>query len=201
MRLIRSKGVGVFFVTQNPLDIPDTVLGQLGNRVQHAMRAYTPKEHKAIRVAAQTFRTNPNLDTEKAFTQMGVGEALVSTLQEKGVPGMVDLTLIRPPTSRIGPITAAERKDVRSRSPVGTRYDQTLDRESAEEVLQARADKAAEAAEKAAAKAGKEKSPARTSRSGRQSPTEAAVKSFLRSMSTTLGREIMRGILGVIKKR
>ena len=200
VRLIRSKGVGVYFVTQNPLDIPDTVLGQLGNRIQHAMRAYTPREQKAIRVAAQTFRTNPNLDTERAFTQMGVGEALVSTLQEKGVPGVVDHTLIRPPTSRIGPITAAERKEVRSRSPVGTRYDQTLDRESAEEVLQARAENAAEAAEKAATEAEKEKPKAKSGRSRRQTPTEAAVKSFLRSMSTTLGREIMRGILGVIKK-
>jgi len=201
VRLIRSKGVGVFFVTQNPLDVPDTVLGQLGNRVQHAMRAYTPREQKAIRVAAQTFRSNPNLDTEKAFTQMGVGEALVSTLQAKGVPGMVDHTLIRPPTSRIGPITDAERKDIRSRSPIGSRYDETLDRESAEEVLQARADKAAKAAEEAEAREVSEKKSSKPKRSSsRQSPTEAAVKSFLRSMSTTLGREIMRGILGVIKK-
>ncbi len=202
VRLIRSKGVGVFFVTQNPLDVPDTVLGQLGNRIQHAMRAYTPREQKAIRVAAQTFRTNPNLDTERAFTQMGVGEALVSTLEAKGVPGIVDHTLIRPPTSRIGPITAAERKDIRSRSPIGTRYDETLDRESAEEVLGARAEKAAKAAEKAASSKKSQKqgsSPKKTS-SRRQSPTEAAVKSFLRSMSTTLGREIMRGILGAIKK-
>ncbi len=202
VRLIRSKGVGVFFVTQNPLDVPETVLGQLGNRIQHAMRAYTPREQKAIRVAAQTFRTNPNLDTETAFTQMGVGEALVSTLEAKGIPGIVDHTLIRPPTSRIGPITAAERKDVRSRSPIGKRYDETLDRESAEEVLGARAEKAAKAAGKAASSKESQKqgsSPKKTS-SRRQSPTEAAVKSFLRSMSTTLGREIMRGILGAIKK-
>ncbi len=189
VRLIRSKGVAVFFVTQNPLDVPDTVLGQLGNRIQHAMRAYTPREQKAIRVAAQTFRSNPKLDTEKAFTQMGVGEALVSTLQARGVPGVVDRTLIRPPTSRIGPITDQERSDVRSRSPVGSRYDEMLDRESAAEVLQARAEKVRS-----------ESKPAKR-RSTRQSPTEAAVKSFLRSMSTTLGREIMRGILGVIKKR
>jgi len=204
VRLIRSKGVGVFFITQNPLDIPETVLGQLGNRLQHAMRAYTPKEQKAIRVAAQTFRTNPNLDTETAFTQMGVGEALVSTLQAKGVPGIVDRTLIRPPTSRIGPISEQERTEVRSRSPVGSRYDETLDRESAAEVLQKRAEKAsqeaqqAEQAEAAEEQASKKKPAPR--RSTRQSPTEAAVKSFLRSMSTTLGREIMRGILGVIKK-
>jgi len=189
VRLIRSKGVGVFFVTQNPLDVPDTVLGQLGNRIQHAMRAYTPREQKAIRVAAQTFRSNPKLDTEKAFTQMGVGEALVSTLQARGVPGIVDRTLIRPPTSRIGPITDQERSDVRSRSPVGSRYDEMLDRESAAEVLQERAEKERS-----------ETKPAKP-RSTRQSPTEAAVKSFLRSMGTTLGREIMRGILGVIKKR
>ena len=202
VRLIRSKGVGVYFVTQNPLDVPDTVLGQLGNRFQHAMRAYTPREQKAIRVAAQTFRSNPNLDTEKAFTQMGVGEALVSTLQPKGIPSMVDRTLIRPPTSRIGPVTDQERHDVRSRSPVGNRYDETLDRESAAEMLQERAEKAAQKAQQAEAAAEKEQSktqPAKR-RSTRQSPTEAAVKSFLRSMSTTLGREIMRGILGVIKK-
>ena len=202
VRLIRSKGVGVFFVTQNPLDVPDTVLGQLGNRFQHAMRAYTPREQKAIRVAAQTFRSNPNLDTEKAFTQMGVGEALVSTLQPKGIPSMVDRTLIRPPTSRIGPVTDQERQDVRSRSPVGSRYDEMLDRESAAEMLQERAEKAARNAQQAESAAEKEQSktqPAKR-RSTRQSPTEAAVKSFLRSMSTTLGREIMRGILGVIKK-
>jgi DNA helicase HerA-like ATPase len=201
VRLIRSKGVAVFFVTQNPLDIPDTVLGQLGNRIQHAMRAYTPREQKAIRVAAQTFRSNPNLDTEKAFTQMGVGEALVSTLQAKGVPGIVDRTLIRPPTSRIGPVTKQERAETRSHSPVGSRYDATLDRESAAEVLQERAEKAARVAQQAEAAAEKEQ-PSRPAkrRSTRQSPTEAAVKSFLRSMSTTLGREIMRGILGVIKK-
>jgi DNA helicase HerA-like ATPase len=203
VRLIRSKGVGVFFVTQNPLDVPDTVLGQLGNRIQHAMRAYTPREQKAIRVAAQTFRSNPNLDTEKAFTQMGVGEALVSTLQAKGVPGIVDHTLIRPPTSRIGPVTEQERHDVRSRSPVGSRYDEALDRESAAEVLQERAENAARAAQQAETAAEQELSKSKPSRrrSTRQSPTEAAVKSFLRSMSTTLGREIMRGILGVIKKR
>ena len=197
VRLIRSKGVGVYFVTQNPLDVPDTVLGQLGNRVQHAMRAFTPREQKAIRVAAQTFRSNPRLDVETAFTQMGVGEALVSTLQARGVPGIVDRTLIRPPTSRIGPITPEERAVVRSRSPVGARYDQPLDRESAAEMLQERASKAAEAARQSEAQ---ESAPARRS-GNRQSATEAAVKSFLRSAGTTLGREIMRGILGVIRKR
>ena len=201
VRLIRSKGVGVFFVTQNPLDVPDTVLGQLGNRIQHAMRAYTPREQKAIRAAAQTFRSNPALDTEQAFMQMGVGEALISTLQAKGVPGMVDRTLIRPPTSRIGPINAEERSAVRARSPIGSHYEKPLNRESAQEVLQARAEKLAREAEQESA--GKpQEAPARTKRGNtRQTPTEAALKSFLRSMSTTLGREIMRGILGVIKKR
>ena len=197
VRLIRSKGVGVFFVTQNPLDVPDTVLGQLGNRIQHAMRAYTPREQKAIRAAAQTFRENPRLDIEKAFMQMGVGEALISTLQEKGVPGMVEQTLIRPPTSRIGSISQQERSDVRSRSPIGKRYDESLDRESAAEVLQKRAENQAKEAEKTQEREKKE--PAKR-RSNRQSAGEAAVKSFLRSMSSMLGREIMRGILGVVKK-
>ncbi len=197
VRLIRSKGVGVFFVTQNPLDVPDTVLGQLGNRIQHAMRAYTPREQKAIRAAAQTFRANPGLDVEKAFMQMGVGEALVSTLQLKGVPGMVDQVLIRPPTSRIGPISDQERKDVRSRSPVGDRYDESLDRESAAEILQKRAEKLAKEAEKA--QKSTSKAPAKR-RSNRQSAGEAAWKSLLRSMGTIMGREIMRGVLGAVKR-
>jgi len=196
VRLIRSKGVGVFFVTQNPLDIPDTVLGQLGNRIQHAIRAYTPKDLKAVRAAAQTFRGNPNLDVEKVFTEMGVGEALVSTLQLKGIPGMVDRSLIRPPTSRIGPISAEERAAVRSRSPVGGRYDTALDRESASEVLLKRAENKAREVEAVS----KKEAPARKRKSTRQSSGEAAVKSFLRSMSSMLGREIMRGILGAIKK-
>jgi DNA helicase HerA-like ATPase len=200
VRLIRSKGVGVYFVTQNPADLSDDVLGQLGNRIQHAMRAYTPREKKAIRVAAQTFRSNPDLDIEDAFMQMGVGEALVSTLEARGVPAMVDRTLIRPPESRIGPASAEEVAAVRSRSPVGDRYDTALDRESAAEVLQARAEKKArEAAETRRTEDADKPSKARR-RSTRQSPTEAAVKSFLRSVSNVLGREISRGILGAIKK-
>ena len=110
MRLIRSKGVGVYFVTQNPLDVPETVLAQLGNRVQHALRAYTPREQKAVRTAADTFRPNPDFDCAKAITQLGIGEALVSTLEEKGIPSMVQRTLIRPPASRLGPITPQERQ-------------------------------------------------------------------------------------------
>jgi DNA helicase HerA-like ATPase len=200
VRLIRSKGVGVYFVTQNPADLSDDVLGQLGNRIQHAMRAYTPREKKAIRIAAQTFRSNPDLDIESAFMQMGVGEALVSTLEARGVPGIVDRTLIRPPESRIGPASEEEIAAVRSRSPVDKRYDEPLDRESAAEVLQARAVKKAqqEAEARTDANAAKPAKPRR--RSTRQSPTEAAVKSFLRSVSNVLGREISRGILGAIKK-
>lgn len=201
VRLIRSKGVGVYFVTQNPLDVPDSVLGQLGNRIQHALRAYTPRDQKAVRAAAQTFRSNPLIDVEKVITEMGVGEALVSMLEAKGVPGIVDRCLIRPPTSRIGSITDSERAEVRSRSPVGASYDKMLDRESASEVLLKRAEKAAEEADfKAGTKSQGQPEPGSRRSSNRQSSTEAAVKSFLRSMSTTLGREIMRGILGAIKK-
>ena len=147
VRLIRSKGVGVFFVTQNPIDIPEEVAGQLGNRVQHALRAFTPRDQKAIRAAAQTFRTNPDLDVEEAITQLRVGEALVSTLMEDGAPSVVQRTLIKPPHSRLGPVTAKERAIVRSISPVEGKYDTAVDRESAEEVLLAKAVDAAATAE------------------------------------------------------
>lgn len=139
VRLIRSKGVGVYFVTQNPLDVPETVLAQLGNRVQHALRAYTPREQKAVRTAAETFRPNPDFDCAQAITQLGTGEALVSTLEDKGIPSMVQRTLIRPPSSRQGPITPQERKAVMQQSPVLGDYDQTVDRESAFEMLRKRA--------------------------------------------------------------
>jgi len=135
VRLIRSKGVGIYFVTQNPLDVPDSVLGQLGNRVQHALRAYTPRDQKAVKVAAETFRPNPAFSTLEAITQLGVGEALVSTLEPKAVPSMVERTLIRPPSSRIGPVTEAERRQILATSPVALTYDKTVDRESAYEVL------------------------------------------------------------------
>eukprot|EP00913_Durusdinium_trenchii_P021390 g20103.t1 len=131
VRLIRSKGVGVYFVTQNPLDVPETVLAQLGNRVQHALRAYTPREQKAVKTAAETFRPNPDFDCAEAITQLGTGEALVSTLQAKGVPSMVERTLIRPPSGRIGPLTDAERLAVMDKSPVLGVYDDDVDRESA----------------------------------------------------------------------
>ena len=140
VRLIRSKGVGVYFVTQNPLDVPETVAGQLGNRVQHALRAYTPREQKAVRAAAETFRPNPKLNTSQVITELGVGEALVSTLEDKGVPSMVQRTLIRPPAAQIGPITPEQRKALIQNSPVFGRYDDAIDRESAYEMLTKRAE-------------------------------------------------------------
>ena len=146
VRLIRSKGVGVFFVTQNPIDIPAEVAGQLGNRVQHALRAFTPKDKKAIRAAADTFRINPDLDVEEAITELRVGEALVSTLLDDGAPSVVQRTLIKPPRSRLGPVTKKERAIIQSISPVEGKYDEEVDRESAEEVLLAKASDAAETA-------------------------------------------------------
>src|SRR5437868_3571070 len=130
VRLIRSEGVGVYFVTQNPLDVPESVLGQLGNRVQHARRSYTPKDERAIRAAADTFRTNPAVDVATAITELKTGEALVSVLDDKGAPTPVERTLVRPPCSRIGPLTAQERTVIRSMSPIGTKYDAVVDRES-----------------------------------------------------------------------
>ena len=153
VRLIRSKGVGVYFVTQNPLDIPDTVSRQLGNRIQHALRAFSPLEQKAVKAAATTFRANPAFDTEKAIMELGTGEALVSTLDEKGQPSMVQRTLVRPPNSRVGPITDAELKAVMRASPVAGVYDETVDRESASEILQKRtAEQGSAAAEQKDAK-------------------------------------------------
>ncbi len=191
VKLIRSKGVGIYFVTQNPLDIPDDVLSQLGNRVQHALRAFTPRDQKAVRAAAQTFRSNPNLDTEKTITEMGVGEALVSTLEDKGTPGIVQRTLICPPTSRIGPATDSEKAALLKNSPLAGRYDDVVDRQSAYEKLRARIDKAAEETEKIA--------PKKKGRS-RQSIGEAMAKSVARSIGSQLGRQIVRGILGSLFK-
>jgi uncharacterized protein len=140
VRLIRSKGVGVYFVTQNPADLPDTVLAQLGNRVQHALRAYTPREAKAVKIAAETFRPNPAFDTGTVITELGVGEALVSTLGDGGVPGIVHRTLVRPPAARVGPVTDAERAELMAASPLRGRYDTEVDRESAYELLTGRAE-------------------------------------------------------------
>jgi len=196
VRLIRSKGVGVYFITQNPLDVPDTVLGQLGNRIQHALRAYTARDQKAVRAAAETFRSNPALDTEQAITQLGVGEALVSMLDAKGIPSVVDRCLIRPPCSRIGPASAPERQAVVSASGFAARYDQEIDRESAAEVLLARAQEVARKAERAAEKQAR----APKGRGRRESSGEAMTKSLARSFGTQLGRALMRGLMGVLKK-
>jgi hypothetical protein len=191
VRLIRSKGVGVYFVTQNPADIPDAVLGQLGNRMQHALRAFTPKEMKAIRAAAQSFRPNPAFDTETAIGELGVGEALVSVLDDAGAPTVVERTLIRPPTCRLGPLTTAERQACISASPLAGRYDQAVDRESAHEILARRA------AERAATKP-----PAKTPRSrGRQGIAETFAKDMARSVGRQLGNALVRGLLGSLLRR
>ncbi len=195
VRLIRSKGVGVYFVTQNPLDIPETVLAQLGNRIQHALRAYTPRERKAVRVAADSFRSNPQLDTLQAITDLGVGEALVSTLDEKGRPGMVQRTLICPPRGQIGPITPAQRRALMARSLVSGVYEKTIDRESAYEILKARAERAA-----AEARQEEERKPARRSR-GRQTVMESFLKSAARAIGSQVGRQLIRGVLGSLLGR
>jgi len=147
VRLIRSKGVGVYFVTQNPIDVPDKVLAQLGNRIQHALRAFTPRDQKAVQAAAQTFRPNPKLDTAQVITELGKGEALVSFLEGNGTPAIVERVMIRPPTGRIGPITPEERKAIMAASPVKGKYDTTIDSESAYEVLQKRVSATAAPAE------------------------------------------------------
>ena len=208
-RLIRSKGVGVYFVTQNPMDIPDSVLGQLGNRIQHALRAYTPKEQKAVRAAASSFRENPKLDTEEVITDLGVGEALVSLLDERGAPAVVGRTLIRPPSSRLGPATKTERKAVQAASPVGTKYDEDVDRESAYEKLEALAEKRekAEAAEakrlerekKAAAK--KKTSTRRRNTRKKDGVIMREVKREGRLIARRAMRNAVRGILGGLMRR
>jgi uncharacterized protein len=207
VRLIRSKGVGIYFITQNPLDVPEKILAQLGNRLQHALRAFTPKDQKSVRVAAETFRSNPEFDAAKAITELSVGEALVSTLQEDGVPGIVERVLVRPPASRIGPITSDERQSIIQRSPVLGKYDQLVDRESAYEQLKARAARA----EPAPSRTGEpQQSAGEASGWGlpdilvgnrrRQGVLEAMAKSAARSIGSTIGREIIRGVLGSILK-
>jgi hypothetical protein len=202
VRLIRSKGVGVYFVTQNPMDIPDDVLGQLGLKVQHALRAFTLKDQKAVRSAAQTFRPNPALDTEQVITELGIGEALVSTLDVKGSPTPVERVLMRPPESRIGPITDDERREHIGRSPLRGRYDESVDRESAYEMLKRRAEEMAKAAEEEDRRAEQEqarKAEASASARGgsrRQSTGEAFIKSAARSIGSQIGRQIARGVLG-----
>jgi len=222
VRLIRSKGVGIYFVTQNPLDIPDVILGQLGNRVQHALRAFTPRDQKAVRAAAETFRQNPAIDVETVITQLGTGEALISFLDEKGQPGVVERAFVLPPQGRIGPITPPERQAVIQGSLVFGHYEKAVDRESAYEMLKERAarETAALAEAKAQAEAeaqarrtpyGPPPAPGRAPRpypdyapprrsAGRSRDTlmEAMAKSAARSVGSTLGRQILRGVLGSI---
>ena len=209
VRLIRSKGVGIYFVTQNPRDLPESVIAQLGNRLQHALRAYTPTEQKAVKSAASSFRPNPAFNTEAAITEMGVGEALVSTLEARGAPTMVQKTLIRPPSSRLGPATEPERAEVQKVSPVSGKYDKTIDRESAYEILSKREEIAAKEAEKlaklearekeAAAKA-KAKGKTTTTRSRRMTTTERAASNAASTASREITRYILRGIFGTRKR-
>ena len=206
VRLIRSKGVGVYFISQSPADVPDSVLSQLGNRIQHALRAYTPKEQKAVRVAAQSFRTNPNLDTVTVITEMGVGEALVSTLQDKGVPSPVERVLVRPPHSRMGKATLVERKAILDRDPNMRLYGKATDPRSAHEILLERTAAKLKATEEAelAKRAEKAKGKKTGSSRSRQSSGEAFVKSMARSLGSaagsTLGKKLFRGILGSLLK-
>jgi DNA helicase HerA-like ATPase len=192
VRLIRSKGVGVYFITQNPADIPDTVLGQLGNRIQHALRAYTPVEQRGLKAAAESFRPNPAFDTAEAIQTLGVGEALVSVLDEKGAPTVVQKTTVRPPASRLGPITPAERQAAMAQSPVRGLYDEAKDRESAYEMLQQRASAKVAAAEPEPAR----RDAPRARRSEFETMAVAFGTSMVRTVGTQVGREIMRGLLG-----
>ena len=205
VRLIRSKGVGIYFITQSPLDIPQDILGQLGLRIQHALRAFTPKDKKAVNTVAETFRPNPALDIKQEIGLLGTGEALVSTLQADGSPSMVEKILIRPPQSQIGPVTDAIRQDLIKRSPLYSRYAEDLDRESAFELLKKRADQKAMQLQQEAQQLEQEKQrlaaekaaqPSRSAGRPRQSFAEAMVKSTLRSIGSTLGRRIVRGLLG-----
>ena len=199
VRLIRSKGVGVYFVTQNPLDIPESVLGQLGNRVQHALRAFTPKDQKAVKAAAETMRPNPKLKLAAAITELGVGEALVSLLDEKGRPGVTERALIVPPGSQLGPITAQERSERIRASGLGTAYDKPVDRESAYEKLKARAEQSVEPAKEKESSIASDILFGRTGpRGGRQSQgiLEAMTKSAARTVGSSVARELIRGVLG-----
>ena len=221
VRIIRSKGVGVYFCSQFPDDVPDAILGQLGNRVQHALRAFTPRDQKAVRTAAETFVANPKLDVAEVISQLGVGEALVSTLQEKGVPMPVERTLICPPRCRMGAITPEERAAVRSRSPIGGKYDTPVNRESAYEILSRRAETADTAAarperapvepraERAPAPPRAERAPAPAPTGGRgpmgdilwgsgrrQGMVEAMAKQAARTVGGQVGRQLLRGLLG-----
>jgi DNA helicase HerA-like ATPase len=194
VRLIRSKGIGVYFVTQNPLDIPEAVLGQLGNRVQHALRAFTPRDQKAVRAAAETFRANAGLDVAKAITELGVGEALVSVLDEKGSPTPVERALVRPPLSRLTPLSEEERAAVVKSSVLYGHYEKTVDRESAYEKLKAKA----EAKQAEEAPTGKQKDQGAEPQSDASKIFGAMAKSAVVAIGSQIGRQIIRGVLGSI---
>jgi DNA helicase HerA-like ATPase len=211
-RLIRSKGVGIYFVTQNPMDVPDDVLGQLGNRIQHALRAYTPKEQKAIRAAASSFRENPAFDTEEVITDLAVGEALVSVLDHKGVPGIVGRTMIRPPASRLGPALEGERAAIIAASVFKDKYTDMIDRESAYEKLEAKTlerEKNAEKETEKEAEAKKEKAPAKKTTRKRSTRKKKSAGDMLayeakliaRQLVRSQGRRILRGVLGGLMRR
>ena len=205
VRIIRSKGVGVYFCSQFPDDVPNDILGQLGNRIQHALRAYTPRDQKAVKTAAETFASNPKLNVSEAISQLAVGEALVSTLMEKGVPMPVERTLICPPRCRMGPVSADERTTIRSRSPLGSKYDSPVNRESAYEILSKRSFEKEEAISEAES-AKEKKTPERGSALGdllwgtkrRQGMVETLAKQAARTVGSQIGRQITRGILGGI---
>lgn len=208
VRLIRSKGVGVYFVTQNPVDIPESILGQLGNRVQHALRAFTPKDQKGVKAAAETFRQNPELDVATAITELGVGEALVSFLDDKGTPSMVERAFVIPPHSHLGPVSPEQRQQLLANSLVAGQYETVVDRESAYELLKSKADASAQAAQveleaEAAAKqaeleAKEEAKAEKASAGGGDSAFGAFAKSAARAIGSNAGREIVRGVLGGI---
>ncbi|MCC6597298.1 MAG: DUF853 family protein [Alphaproteobacteria bacterium] len=196
IKLIRSKGVGIYFVTQNPADIPESVLSQLGNRVQHALRSFTAQQRKAIKLAAQTYRENPEFRVETAITELGVGEALVSTLEEKGQPGMVQKVLIRPPSSRLGPADKGVRQNIIQGSRMHKKYGTTIDRQSAYETLKERSIKAAGQNEKMPPPSATKPKKGRS----RQSPAETFIKSMVSQVGRQIGREIMRSVLGSIRR-
>jgi DNA helicase HerA-like ATPase len=203
-RLIRSKGVGVYFVTQSPADIPEIVLSQLGNRIQHALRAYTPSDQKAVRAAAASFRANPGVDVAKEIQELGVGEALISTLDEKGAPTPVARTKVRPPNSQVGPILLAERQRMMKASGFARKYEHTVDRDSAYEILAKRAERAEREAARQTPSAGRSsraKTTRSPTRSSRTTPAERVTGRVASGVFNTIAREIMRGILGTPRRR
>ncbi len=198
VRLILSKGVGVYFITQTPGDVPESVLGQLANKIQHGLRAFTPKARKVVKAAAQSFRVNPELDTETVITELGIGEALVSTLEKKAIPSMVQQTMIRPPVSQLGPCSPEKRAQVMSASPVASIYDTAVDRESAYEILKKkRAEVAEQEANDNKTILGTAKKKTKSKRMGY---IETAVKQVLRTLSSSLGREIVKIVLKSLRK-